>query len=92
MIYFFDENRRYIGCRESKDGEAIPINATRIDPMVGNGEQASWNGTSWVLTDIPTNDQNSEPPAPTLEERVGEVEGKTATLEETLDVLFGGIL
>ena len=27
---------------------------------------------------------------PSIEDRVGAVEGKTATLEETLDVLFGG--
>jgi hypothetical protein len=30
-----------------------------------------------------------EPP-PTVEDRVGAVEGKTAALEETLDALFGG--
>ncbi|MDD4280201.1 MAG: hypothetical protein PHX74_10765 [Candidatus Sumerlaeales bacterium] len=29
---------------------------------------------------------------PTVEERVAEVEIKTATIEETLDVLFGGIV
>lgn len=32
-----------------------------------------------------------EPPT-TIEDRVGAVENKTATLEETLDVLFGGIV
>ena len=84
MIYFFDENHRYIGCRALKDGEAIPINATGIDPMVGNGEQASWNGTSWVLTDIPPNDQNSEPPAPTLEERMDTVESSLNLIAEVL--------
>ena len=31
------------------------------------------------------------PPMPTLEERVDNVENKTATLEETIDVLFGGV-
>jgi hypothetical protein len=29
-------------------------------------------------------------PPPSVEERVAEVENKTATIEETLDVLFGG--
>lgn len=29
-------------------------------------------------------------PPPTVEDRVGAVESKTATIEETLDVLFGG--
>ena len=29
---------------------------------------------------------------PTVEERVAEVETKTATIEETLDVLFGGVV
>lgn len=32
-----------------------------------------------------------EPPT-TIEDRVGAVESKTATLEETMDVLFGGIV
>ena len=37
-------------------------------------------------------DMPEQTPIPTIEERVGTVEGKTATLEETLDVIFGGIL
>ena len=31
-------------------------------------------------------------PPPTVEDRVGAVESKTATIKETLDVLFGGII
>ena len=44
-----------------------------------------WDGEKWVeggTAPEPT------PPEPTVEERLGTVENKTATLEETLEVLF----
>jgi hypothetical protein len=52
-----------------------------------------WDGAQWVegMTQAEIDAlKNQSEPAPSLEERVGAVEVKTATIEETLDVLFGG--
>lgn len=45
------------------------------------------NLTAWLA--MAQEQAGIEPPT-TIEDRVGAVENKTATLEETLDVLFGG--
>lgn len=56
--------------------------------------QPKWNGTSWeegmAQEEIDLLKANAIPTEPTIEERVATVETKTVTLEETLEVLFGG--
>jgi len=52
-----------------------------------------WDGEKWVegmaQEEIDAL-KNQSAPEPSLDERVGTVESKTATIEETLDVIFGG--
>lgn len=52
-----------------------------LDQSVGD------NLSTWLV--MAQEQAGIEPPT-TIEDRVGAVENKTATLEETLDVLFGG--
>lgn len=55
----------------------------------GLEETVAANLTTWLAM---AQEQAGVEPPTTIEDRVGAVENKTATLEETLDVLFGGIV
>ena len=74
MIYFYDVDKKYIGCRELKLGESVPINATVIAPIVGSGQQAHYIDGAWVVSDVPA-------------ETDIDIPARTPTADERLDVL-----
>lgn len=51
-IYFFDENKRYIGHRSLQNEEAIPVNATVTPAIVSDGQQAHLIDGAWVVSQI----------------------------------------
>ena len=53
MVYFYDNDKRYIGCRELKQGETVPQNATAIPVAKNVGEQAHFIDGKWVISQIP---------------------------------------
>ena len=69
-VYFVDANKRYIGNRELKDGEAIPVNATTTPVTLAEGKEAHFVDGAWVITDIPENEVETPVQAPTVEERL----------------------
>jgi hypothetical protein len=64
-IYFFDENKRYIG---SKDSDIILPNATTVAVNLTDGQEAYFLNGTWEVKQIPPEPQPI-PPEPTLEER-----------------------
>lgn len=74
---------------DTENGERWQAQETSLTVPWRNGlEQAVGdNLTAWIAK--AQGQADVEPPT-TIEDRVGAVENKTATLEETLDVLFGG--
>lgn len=51
-VYFFDENKRYIGNRELINGEEIPYNATSEIAIVKDGQEAYLVDNKWIISDI----------------------------------------
>lgn len=74
--------------------EEIEI-ALEVEPAQGL-YLPKWNGTGWVegLTQEEIQDikDSTLPTEPTLEEKVAGHDTKIVTLEETVDVLFGGVI
>ena len=51
-IYFFDATNRYIGHRKLSINEAIPSNATTEVANVGDGYEAYFRDSKWVINAI----------------------------------------
>ena len=94
MFYKVDEDGIFM---EDVIAEENPDILTHIEVPVPNGlNKARWNGEYWeesmteeqlmsYLSTMPIIDM-------TIEDRVIKVEETTATLQETMDVIFGGVL
>ena len=52
MIYFFDEDKRYIGCRELKENEIMPTNCTLKEVEIVDGQMAYYLDEEWVIEEI----------------------------------------
>lgn len=52
MIYFYDENKRYIGLRALRQGESLPPNATTAPIELALGKEAHFIDGAWVLSNI----------------------------------------
>ena len=54
-----------------------------------------WDGSQWIedmtLAEIEALKAQATPPEPTIEERMTTTENKVVTIEETIDVIFGGV-
>jgi hypothetical protein len=50
-IYFYDSNNRYIGTRELKENEPMPINSTIKPVTVLVGQDAHYVNDNWVITE-----------------------------------------
>lgn len=76
---------------DTEDGERWQAQEISLTVPWRNGLEQSVgdNPSAWLA--MAQEQAGIEPPT-TIEDRVGAVESKTATLEETLDVLFGGIV
>lgn len=75
MLYFFDENNKYIGCRIRRDTEPVPASATEYPVVLDAGKQAHFIGGTWLVSEILSEPYiEPEPQLPTIEERVSYVE------------------
>lgn len=71
MVYFYDENKRYIGCRQ---GDDKPANSTNIPVTLADGQEAHFIDGAWVVSDIVIELVENVPTEPTLEEKVNYME------------------
>lgn len=86
MIYYFDIGKKYIGCRELKFGESVPINATVIEPIVSSGQQAHYIDGAWVVSEVPADsvvDTFIHTPSP---EEIAEAEMKVLIAETLIEL------
>jgi hypothetical protein len=67
-IYFYDVNKRYIGHRTLREGEAVPTNATTISVSLDDGQEAYFENGEWTMSDIES--MPVQPCDPTIECRV----------------------
>lgn len=69
-------------------------NAIEVDSPQGLWKPR-WNGTVWEeslsLAEIEAIKAQTTPPEPTIEDRVTATETNVVTLQETIDVIFGGV-
>ena len=65
MIYFYDENKRYIGCRI---GEDSPPNSTTTPITLIDGQEAYFLNGAWVVSNIPVTEVVATEQSPTTEE------------------------
>jgi hypothetical protein len=82
MIYFYDANNRYIGCRELKQNESIPINVTIVKPNLTDGQEAYFIDGAWVVTDIVIEPVIITEQPPTIEELAETVAEIATTLND----------
>lgn len=75
MVYFYDENKRFIGCRQGNDK---PINSTDIPVVLADGQEAHFIDGEWKISDIVIEPVESVPSEPTLEEVVDDLIVKLA--------------
>lgn len=68
MIYFYDNENKYIGARELQDSETMPAIATTIKPTITDGKQARFINGKWVISDIPAEPIIETVAEPTTEE------------------------
>jgi hypothetical protein len=82
MIYFFDANGRYIGCRAPYGKESLPPNSTDIDPMIEPDEDAHWIDRKWHKEKRKSESLPGVVPQElTLEDRVEQMTRKLAEIE-----------
>ena len=85
MIYLFDNEKRYVGAKELKSGEEMPLFATTVQPIIGDYEQAHFIDGKWIVSKIEIPIIIEQPQQPTLEERVSEIEQVTVEVINALN-------
>ena len=89
MIYFFDNDKKYIGCRELSQNELCPAYATTVSPKIEDGQQAHFINGSWVVSDIPVVPEiDFVAPEPSPDERLDVLE---PTVESIIVVLEASV-
>jgi len=83
MIYFYDDNGKYIGCRELLDGESVPSKATTVELVVLDGQEAYFVNGAWEVNTI-----NVAPVAVTIEPTTEEVLDELITLLVDKGVIY----
>ena len=86
MIYFFDQDNKYIGCREQESGELLPESATNVKPVdIGETQYPVWNGETWDVVERPVEEVVEQPPAPpSMGDRMTTVEDIVTLLAEVI--------
>ena len=54
IIYFYDNNKRYIGHRSITDNEQMPLLSTTIPVSITDGTEAHFIDGNWAVTPIQT--------------------------------------
>jgi len=93
MLYRkIDSNGLFIEDVILQNGEEVTSDLITI-PCPDGFYRPKWNGTQWIegLAQIEIDALKNVVTEPTLEERVSFTETKVVSIEETIDVLFGGI-
>jgi len=66
LIYFYDSTYRYIGNRELKNGEPIPLNATTTAVTLNVGEEAYFVNGEWAINNIVVESVSSQADSSTI--------------------------
>lgn len=82
MLYFYDQNGRYIGRREQNVGEVIPSYATEIPVVLQENQEAFLRDGIWEINEMSPAPQEIAVPAPSLEEQV-------MALNDAINMLLG---
>jgi len=88
-IYFYDENNRYIGSRELREGEVVPTNATTMTITLTNRQEAHLVKGAWVVNNVEIPIETQTVPEPDPDVELATAISAATTIAQLKDALLG---